>query len=68
MVENRTLLGYTMAINGAVYLVPPGHRGELRVPVGAVVTELRGYEPPKAWKESDWRKVGEEYQLAIQIQ
>jgi hypothetical protein len=68
LVENRTALGYTMAINGALFFVPPGHRGELQIPVGAVVTELRGFEAPKTWQAGDWKKVGDDFQLAIQIQ
>jgi hypothetical protein len=36
--------------------------------VGAVVTELRGFEAPKTWQAGDWKKVGDDFQLAIQIQ
>ena len=66
IVENRTGFGYTMKINGYDYVIMPGRR-EIPVKVGKVVTELRGFEAPRAWSPDNFREVNGEPQLAIQI-
>lgn len=65
--DNQTGAIYSMIVNGRSYVVRPG-KTEVVMAVGPVVTELAGYEAPRAWRDSDWRKVGDEYRLAIQIQ
>lgn len=67
VVENQTAFGYPMSINGFQFTIMPGRR-EFNVPVGRVVTQLLGYENARTWSEEDWRQVGDDYRLAIQIQ
>ncbi len=66
VVDNFTGISYTVSVNGTDFIFSPG-RNEVIVPVGNVVTEIRGYETPKTWVAENFRPVGSEQHLEIQI-
>ena len=66
VIENLTGLGYTMNVNGYDLNILPG-RQEVSIEVGNVVTEIRGFEAPRAWSADNFRDVNGQQQLAIQI-
>lgn len=67
VVENLTAFGYTVNINGRAVAIWPG-RQAFEIPIGPVVTEIRGFEAPHKWSAEDFRQVGDTRQLAIRIQ
>jgi uncharacterized coiled-coil protein SlyX len=67
VVDNHTAATYTPSVNGFQVVVPPGRSEVSNLPVGAITTELIGYETPKTWAAGDWRDVGGAQQLAIRI-
>ena len=66
VVENLTGVGYTMNVIGYDIVVMPG-RQEVPIEVGNVITEIRGFEAPRAWNADNFRDVNGQRQLAIQI-
>jgi hypothetical protein len=48
-INNKTLGGKYVRVNGAQYYLPAGAVQEITVPVGSVMTELVGWESPKTW-------------------
>ena len=53
VVENLTGVTYTLNVNGYDVVVLPG-RQEVPVEVGNMVTEIRGFEAPRAWNASNF--------------
>ena len=66
VVENFTGVTYTLNVNGYDVVVPPG-RQEVPVEVGNMVTEIRGFEAPRAWNANNFQVVNGQRQLALQI-
>jgi hypothetical protein len=48
-INNKTLGGKYVRVNGTQYYLPAGAVQDVTVPVGSVMTELVGWESPKTW-------------------
>jgi hypothetical protein len=48
-INNKTLTGKYVRVNGTQYFLPAGSVQDVNVPVGSVMTELVGWESPRTW-------------------
>ena len=65
-INNWTDATHLVEINGVQYYIRPG-RVRVGAEYGPLTTQLPWFETPNRWKASHWEKVGDEYQITLNL-
>jgi len=66
IVNNETGVSHWVAINGASRLIAPG-RTSFEIDYGPIRTQLTQFEGERTWPASHWRKVGDRYEITLDL-